>query len=118
MSQNRKLTLTKQISKYSSGGQEFVEEGMIGFSNKLAEDYVKMKMLAEGQNFDMEDEDIKQFRNSIYNFNRMGVSKGQIRAKIYNKETVLETTGRTTERYDEARKRYDQNLGKVEEFLT
>ena len=32
---------------------------MIGFSNKYAEEILKMKMEADGANFDMENEEIK-----------------------------------------------------------
>ena len=108
----RKLT-----SKYSSLGNRVVEEGMIGFSNKLAEEKIKMKMETDGLNFDLDDEEIKQFRNSIYNFNRMGASKVQVRAKIYNRDMGMGSTGLTTERFDEAQKRYNENLGRVEEYL-
>jgi hypothetical protein len=58
---------------------------LIGFSNKQAEEIIKMKMENDGLNFDEEDDEIKQFRNSIYNFNRLGVSKDKIRAKIFKK---------------------------------
>lgn len=73
-------------------------------------------MEAEGLNFQMDDDEIKQFRNSIYNFNRMGASKDRVRAKIYNNED-MDDSGLTTERYDEAKKRYNENLGKVDEYL-
>jgi hypothetical protein len=67
-------------------------------------------MELEGHNFNMDDEAIKQFRNSIYNFNRIGVPKVQARAKIYTKDDPMDT-GMTSERYDEAKKRYHEGLG-------
>ena len=41
----------------------------------------------------------------------------QVRAKIFTKEEEL-GSGMTTDRYDEAKKRYQENLGKVDEFVS
>ena len=51
--------MTKQFSKYSSGLSTYEEEGLIGFSNKQAEEFIKQKMELEGHNFDMDDEEIR-----------------------------------------------------------
>lgn len=73
-----------------------------------------MKMENDGLNFDEEDDEIKQFRNSIYNFNRLGVSKDKIRAKIFKKPPE---SGQTTDRRDDAQKRYEENLKEVRDFI-
>ena len=73
----------------NSGQSHYEEEGLIGFSNKQAEEFIKSKMEIEGNNFDMDDEEIKHFRNSIYNFNRIGIPKVQVRAKIFTKEDEM-----------------------------
>lgn len=41
----------------------------------------------------------------------------QVRAKIYSKDEEF-GSGMTTDRYDEAKKRYQENLGKVDEFVS
>lgn len=43
--------------------------------------------------------------------------KVQVRAKIFTKDEEL-TPGMTTDRYEEAKKRYQENLGKVDEFVS
>jgi hypothetical protein len=50
---------------------------------------------------------MEYFRNSIFNFNRKGIPKEKVRAKIFSKDpNELEGEVITTDKYDEAKKRY------------
>jgi len=75
----------------------------------------------------LEDEALKQFRNSIYNFNRKGYPKEKARVKFFesaygefdeNRNTGLKNDmAYMSEEDQEAFKRYQETMGKVDEFI-
>ena len=88
-------------------------EGLQNFSNQLAEDILKKSQEADqaGSINPEQEDDVEQifaqYRNSIYNFNRKGLSKVKARAKIYNGSSVVTSPSSMSDKKNESR----QNQG-------
>lgn len=63
-------------------------DGLLGFSNFLVESDLNRSLQAG------ELSNINTFKNSIYNFNRLGMTKSLVRAKIFDDQSLKKTANR------------------------